>query len=77
MACYMKLILVWAKIPWLERDLKTLSNLGITFGPLLAAPLPWSIHKGVSSFPNVRHMYLEQYYFDLTSCAPETADDLI
>ena len=61
-ACCMILILVWAKIPWLESDLKTLSSLGISFGLLLAAHLPWSIDKGVSSLPNVRHMCLEQYY---------------
>ena len=75
-ACCMTIIIVWAKIPWLESDLKTLSSLGISFGPLLPAPLPWLIDEGVSSLPNVRHMYLELYYFVLTSSAPEPANDL-
>ena len=74
-ACCMILILVWAEIPWLESDLKTLSSSGTSFGPLLESLLPWPIDKGVSSLLNVRHIYLEQYYFVLTS-TPELANDL-
>ena len=42
-ACCMILILAWAKILWLDSYLKTLSISGISFGPALAAPLPWSL----------------------------------
>ena len=49
-ACCIMLILPWAEIPWLGIDLKTLSSSVIFFGPLLAAPLSWSLDKEVSSF---------------------------
>ena len=76
-ACCMILIFTWTEIPCLDSDHKTLSMSVISFGPCLAAPLPWSIDKGVSSLPSLRHVHWEQYYLGLTSFALVPADDSV
>ena len=77
-ACCIMLILVCADITWLDIDLKTLPSSVIFSGPLLAAPLPWSLDKGVLSLPNLiwRHLY-EKQCVNIACPAPLPADDLI
>ena len=76
-ACCMILIFAWAEIPWLDSDHRTFSMSVISFEPLSAAPLPWSLDKGVSSLLTLRCVYYEQYYLGLTSFAPVQADNSV
>ena len=71
-ACCIISILSWAEISWLDIDLKTFLSSVIFFGPLLAAPLPWSLDKGVFSLPVLIlvHLCWEQH-----SSAPWPADN--